>query len=375
MNPQKARAEKGPSGSDKLALLDLTYPQIQELLLGLSEPGYRADQLYEWTYSSLASDFAEMHSLPRHLRDHLEQTATISGLTPLQETISPSELTRKVLFGLSDDETVESVLMLYDNRKTVCLSTQVGCPLGCPFCATGQSGFIRDLTPGEIIEQVLYFARELREQGEEVTNVVFMGMGEPLLNYDAVWQAIETLTDPRGYNLGARRITLSTVGIVPAIERLSRERLRVGLAVSLHAADDHLRKTLVPVAQRYPLHELLAACRTYVKRTRRRVTFEYALIQGVNDSPQHAFELAGLLKGLLCHVNLIPLNPTAESPWQASSEGRAQRFHEELTRLGINSTIRLGRGVKIEAGCGQLRSRWHSTGEASNCLFGRMDVS
>ena len=369
MNPQKRRAAKGGSSNGKLALLDLTYPEIQQLLLALGEPGYRADQIYAWIYSSLVSDFAGMRNLPQHLRDHLEETAALCRLIPLQETRSPRGLTRKVLFALSDAETIESVLMLYDKRNTVCLSTQVGCPLGCPFCATGQSGFTRNLTAGEIIEQVLYFARELRPEGGRVTNVVFMGMGEPLLNYDATWQAIETLTDPRGYNMGARRITISTVGIVPGIQRLSRENLQVGLAVSLHAPDDNLRRTLGPTARRSPVKELLAVCRSYVRRTGRRVTFEYALIQGINDSPRHAIQLARLLEGLLCHVNLIPLNPTPQSPWHASSKERVGRFHGELGRLGINSTVRLGRGMEIEAGCGQLRSRWHSAEEEKDCVL------
>lgn len=347
----------------KVALLNLTHSQLQELLLSWGEPSYRADQLCEWLYDSLVTDFTRMHNLPQGIRERLEQIAEINRLSPLQQILSPDGLTRKVLFALPDGETIESVLMLYDRRNTVCLSTQVGCALGCAFCATGQSGFARNLTAGEIVEQALHFGRDLKEEGQRITNIVFMGMGEPFRNYEATWQAVETLNAPRGYNLGARRMTMSTVGIVPGIERLSRERLQVGLAISLHAPDDDLRDTLVPINRQYPLKELMTACRDYVKRTGRRVTFEYALVQGVNDSRPQAAQLASLLDGLLCHVNLIPLNPIPHSPWQASSKDRVQVFHQELSNRGLNNTVRLSRGIKIEAGCGQLRSRRRGSAE------------
>ena len=355
---QGACDKEASQEGQKMALLDLSHSQLQELFLSLGEPRYRADQLYRWLYVSLGTDFTRMYNLPQGIREQLERIADICRLTPLQEIVSPDELTRKVLFALPDGATIESVLMLYDRRNTVCLSTQVGCALRCPFCATGQSGLTRNLTAGEIVEQVLHFARGLKEEGRRITNVVFMGMGEPFMNYEPTWQAIETLNDPRGYNQGARRITISTVGIVPGIERLSQERLQVGLAVSLHAPDDGLRDTLVPINRRYPLKELIAACANYVKRTARRVTFEYALAQGVNDSRQQAAQLASLLDGLLCYVNLIPINPIPHSSWQASSDERVRIFHQELSSLGINNTVRLRRGIEIEAGCGQLRSRW-----------------
>jgi 23S rRNA (adenine2503-C2)-methyltransferase len=344
-----------------IALLDLTYSELEELLVSLGEPSYRTDQLYGWVYRSLASRFQDMLNLPLSLREKLEEIAVLRLLIPVEEVTSDSGLARKVLFGLSDGETVESVLLLYEDRRSVCVSTQVGCPVGCGFCATGQSGFVRDLTPGEIVEQVLFFARELKEQDLEVTNVVFMGMGEPLLNYEATWQAVETLNDSRGFNLGARRMTISTVGVVPGIDRLSKEALQVGLAVSLHAPTDRLRRKLVPVAKRYPMGELMAACHRYVDRTGRRVTFEYALLQGINDSLEQATLLADLLSGLLCHVNLIPLNPTVDSSWRPSGPDQVRAFHRELRRRGINSTIRQRRGTGIEAGCGQLRSRRPST--------------
>jgi len=340
---------------------------LEDLLVSWGEPSYRADQLWGWMYRSLATDFEEMTNLPKGLRARLAEEALLQGLKPLAERVSADGLTRKVLFALRDGQTIESVLMLYERRRTICISTQVGCPIGCPFCATGQSGFVRNLTPGEIVEQVLYFARQLKEGigGKgcgapipyplSITNVVLMGMGEPFLNYEATWQAIETLNHHRGFNLGARRITISTVGIVPGIERLARERLQVNLAVSLHAPTDRLRNKLVPINRRYGLARLLAACRYYVAQTGRRISFEYALMDGVNDSREQAQRLAGLLKGLLCHVNLIPLNPIAEAPYRPSPRERVMAFQAELTRLGIPTTVRVRRGLDIEAGCGQLR--------------------
>ncbi len=218
--------------------------------------------------------------------------------------------TVKTLFRLEDHKAIEAVLMHYNKRNTLCISSQAGCGMGCVFCATGQMGLKRNLTSGEIVEQVLYYARHLREQGEVVTNVVVMGMGEPFHNYDATIQALDRLNDNGGFNLGARRFTISTVGLVPAIRRFAAERHQYNLAVSLHAAEDELRSSLLPINKKYPLSELLDACRDYVDQTRRRITFEWALIQDVNDSPDQARILASRVKGLLCHVNVIPLNPT-----------------------------------------------------------------
>jgi len=370
---------------DRIALLDLTYAQLRELLTSWGEPSFRADQVWGWLYRSLVSDFNQMRNLPKELRARLGEAAYLQTLTPLTERVSADGLTRKVLFALRDGETIESVFMRYERRRTVCVSTQVGCPVGCPFCATGQSGFRRNLTAGEIVEQVLHFARMVKfthqspsapfspqvrgegmgERGPDslITNVVLMGMGEPLLNYEATWQAIETLNDAKGFGLGTRRITLSTVGVVPGIRRLSREKLQVGLAVSLHAPTDRLRDKLVPLNRRYPLRRLMAACRDYVQNTGRRVTFEYALMEGINDSPEQAQRLGRLLQDALlkvgcpCHVNLIPLNPTIGSPYQPSSRKMALAFQRELERQRIPTTMRVGRGIDIQAGCGQLRGK------------------
>lgn len=358
--------------ADPIALYDLSYGELAELLRGWGEPGFRADQVWNWLYRSLAEDFDAMGNLPLALRERLAKETVFALLEPLDEEVSASGLTRKVLFRLRDGNTVESVRMDYHDRRTACISTQAGCGMGCVFCATGQGGLARSLTAGEIVAQVLHFAREIRTQeieranalgyqaeipGHPISNVVLMGMGEPLANYAASKHALETLTDDRGYNLGARRITLSTVGLVPGIRRLAAEGMPINLAVSLHAATDELRDRIVPVNRHYPLGELMPAVREYVAQTARRVTFEYALIDGVNDSLEQARDLVDLLSGMLCHVNLIPLNPTPGSPLQPSPQERVDAFRQELQWAGIPVTVRMRRGIDIEAGCGQLRQR------------------
>jgi len=363
--------------AEGLALYDLTYAQLQDLLAGWREPRFRANQLWHWLYNSLADDFTVMGNLPGALRERLAAETDLQLLDPVSGQESATGETRKVLFRLRDGNAIESVLMSYDERRTACISTQVGCGIGCVFCATGQGGLTRNLSAGEIVAQVIYFARHIQESEIEraavlgvkvdtrahpVTNIVLMGMGEPLANYAATWQAIETLTDARGYNLGARRITLSTVGLVPGIRQLAREGLPINLAVSLHAPDDELRNRLVPVNQRYPLADLMAAVREYAQVTRRRVTFEYALIDGLNDTFQQATQLVSLLQGMLCHVNLIPLNPTLGSLLKPSPAAQVHAFRDLLLDAGIPTTVRLGRGISIEAGCGQLRQRQDGLG-------------
>jgi 23S rRNA (adenine2503-C2)-methyltransferase len=356
--------------AERVALYDLSHAELAELLTNWGEPSFRADQVWDWLYRSLAGDFEAMNNLPARLRARLTTETDLLPLEPIAEQVSANGQTRKVLFRLRDGNTIESVLMHYHARRTACVSTQAGCGLACAFCATGQGGLVRNLSAGEIVAQVIHFAREIREAeierareaGERValevhpvTHVVLMGMGEPLANYADTWQAIETLTDARGYNLGARHITVSTVGLVPAIRRLAEEKLPVNLAVSLHAPGDELRNQLVPLNRRYPLADLMAAIRDYAERTRRRVTFEYALIDGVNDSLQQARQLGALLQDLLCHVNLIALNPTPGSELRPSPPERVSAFRDELRAMGIPTTVRLRRGIDIEAGCGQLR--------------------
>jgi 23S rRNA (adenine2503-C2)-methyltransferase len=342
-------------------LYDLDSVSLQHLLKDWGEPAYRARQLWEWVYVHLADDFDRMTSLPRPLRETLATRTTLGAPRVLNTITSADGETRKDLVQMADGETVEAVLMRYERRRTACISTQAGCAIGCVFCATGQMGFRRDLTSGEIVAQTLHFARILRSTHERLTNVVLMGMGEPLLNYDASLAAIRRLTDPEGFRLGQRHITLSTVGIVPGIRRLAKETghrgnpLQITLAVSLHAATDVLRDQLVPINRRYPLDALLAACHHYVRQTGRRVSFEWALIRDVNDSPNQAEALAARLEGISAHVNLILLNPTSFYAEQPATHDALTAFTAVLQRHHVPHTVRLRRGIDIQAGCGQLR--------------------
>ena len=342
--------------SRKVMLLDLDEAQLEELHIGWGQPAYRARQLWGWIYGRLAEDFCSMTDLPQSLRDRLSQESSIHPLAAQAEWVSTNGLTRKVLFELSDGETIESVLMHHEGRHTACISVQVGCAFGCPFCATGRGGLVRNLSAGEIVGQVLFFARLLARKGQRLSNVVVMGMGEPFANYQATWGALERLMDRRGFGLGARRIVISTVGLIPGIRRLAAQNTQVRLAISLHAPTDDLRNRLVPLNRRYGLAQLLSACREYQSRTGRRISFEYLLISGLNDSSLQARQLSHLLKGLQAHINLIPLNPIAEFPYSASPPERIRAFRDELTRLGVSHTLRWSRGAQIQAGCGQLRS-------------------
>lgn len=340
--------------SPRKFILDLAFIELENVLKEWGEPAYRAEQIWRGLYQQLWTLPDQFTTLPKGLRQRLGEAFTFSHLKPVTSLRSSDGNTIKTLFQLPDELAVEAVLMRYERRNTLCISTQVGCAMGCVFCATGQMGFKRHLSPGEIVEQVLYYARLLRQENEEVTNVVVMGMGEPFHNYDATMKAIDILNHPLGMNLGARRFTISTVGLVPAIRRFATEKRQVNLAISLHATRDDLRSSLLPINRKYPIQEVLAACRDYVAQTGRRITFEWALIQGVNDSVETARELATLLKGLLCHVNVIPLNPTRRYSGTGSTRERANAFKAELERHGIPCTVRIRRGIDIQAGCGQL---------------------
>lgn len=337
-------------------LPELAKEELEDLLASWGQPRYRADQIWRWLYVSLATSIEEMRNLPAGLRAKLAQEFVASAVEPLRAQESADGRTEKVLLKLPDGQTIETVLMDYDGRRTICVSSQVGCAIRCAFCATGVGGWNRNLSAGEIIEQVLYYARRLKQAGQTVSNIVYMGMGEPFLNIDAVLQSIARLNDPEGFNLGARRFTISTVGIVPGIRRLTAEGSPIGLAISLHAPTDELRNQLVPINRKYSLRVLLQACREYTEKTRRRVTFEYAMIDGVNDRRAQADALADLLRGLLCHVNLIPVNPVPDLPYRPSPQRQILAFEERLRELGVNATLRISRGADIQAGCGQLRS-------------------
>lgn len=345
--------------------------ELANYLAELSQPRFRAHQIWEWIYKRFAGDFEMMSNLPKALRTRLAEEATVAPLTLVAEAISHDRDTVKSLFQLHDGQTIEAVLMLYDERRTLCISSQAGCAMGCTFCATAQGGLARNLTPGEIVAQVLYFARYLADPAlppatavtrpTTVTNIVLMGMGEPLHNYANVWAALHRLTDADGFGLGARHITLSTVGLAPMIDRMADEGLQIGLAVSLHAPNDDLRTQLVPVNKGYSVDAVLAAVRRYIAKTSRRVTFEYALMAGINDTPALAQELAAKLQGILCHVNLIPLNPIPDSKFQPTSDADAARFAQILRDANIPTTVRLRRGIEINAGCGQLRRATNKT--------------
>lgn len=338
------------------SLLDLSLDELREWLRARGEPSYRAAQVWKGVYGALADGLGEVTTLPPALRALLDEELPMPVLAPLHSTEADGGATHKMLFRLFDGKAVESVLMRYeDGRATVCVSSQAGCAMGCVFCATGMGGFDRNLSAGEILAQILYFARELKAKGARLTNIVYMGMGEPLANPKAVWRSIENLHDPAGMHFSPRRITVSTVGIVPRIREFAEHGLPVNLAISLHAVDDERRSRLMPVNDRWPVDELLAAAREYTHRTGRRISFEYALIGGENSSIEHAQKLAAKLRGMLCHVNLIPLNEVPGSPLKPPTPREVRAFREELEGAGVPCTVRLERGADILAACGQLR--------------------
>ena len=336
------------------SLLDISLEHLTQRLETWGEPQFRAQQIWQAIYHDLATSPDEITTLPKLLREKLKAEFTLGSLSPAAEARSSDGQTRKLLFRLPDGKSIEAVLMGYEKRRTTCISTQAGCAMGCVFCATGQMGFRRHLRAGEIVEQVLWFARELKAKGDRLTNIVVMGMGEPFHNYEATMAAVDRLNDPAGFNFGARRITLSTAGLAPMIERFAAERRQVNLAVSLHAATDELRSELLPINKKYPLAVLFEAVRKYYALTKRRVTFEWALIQGKNDTAAQARALADLAVGLPCHVNVIPLNPTRDYAGQATTRQRAAAFKAALESCGLPCTIRVRRGIDINAGCGQL---------------------
>ena len=329
---------------------------ITALITSWGEPAYRVKQIWQGLYQHFYSSPLQFPNIPKPLRERLANELDFVGMEPVRVLDSSDRQTRKTLFRLQDGHFIEAVLMRYDKRRTLCISTQAGCAMGCVFCATGQMGFKRHLSSGEIVAQVMYYARILHQEDSSVTNIVLMGMGEPFHNYENTMTAIDRLNDSDGYNFGARRFTISTVGLAPQIRRFADEKRQVNLAISLHAAEDGLRQSMLPVNKKYNIDEVLEACRYYVNQTGRRITFEWALINGVNDTPEEARKLAARLKGLLCHVNAIPLNPTQGYKGQATTRERAQRFKESLEQAGIPCTIRMRRGIDIQAGCGQLVS-------------------
>lgn len=338
-----------------MELFGLDRAELSSLCEGLGQSAFRGRQIAEWLYKKGARDLVTMTNLPAPLREELSLVSTVTRSEVIDESKAPDGTT-KFLLALSDGEAIESVLLPYQDRTSVCVSTQVGCPAGCVFCATAMCGFVRNLSAGEIVDQVL----TLQERsGSRVTHVVFMGMGEPLLNFDNVVKALRLLNDEVG--IGMRRMTVSTVGIPAAIRKLKELDLQITLAVSLHAPDDALRRQLIPLAAKHPLAELIGTCREYADFTKRRITFEYLLLAGVNDSPDQAAALSKLLHHTLCNVNLIPFNEVAELPYKRPCRAAIKAFRGVLEEAGVEVTQRMERGHSISAACGQLKRRHNLT--------------
>ncbi len=335
-------------------IYDLDLAELEAELTALGQPGFRAKQIWVAIYQKLKTSPEEITTLPKPLREALAERYSFQALEPVKRIESADGLTVKDLFRLHDGFPVEAVLMYYEERRTLCISSQSGCAIGCSFCATGQMGFKRHLTSGEIVAQVLYYARLLAETEQRITNVVVMGMGEPFLNFDNTMSALDRLNHPEGFGLGARRLTVSTVGIVPGIIKFADAETQYNLAISLHTVDNEFRSSLIPVNRKYSVEEILNACRYYIQKTSRRITFEYALIDNINDSTKDADALVRKIRGMMCHVNLIPLNPTTGYSGQPTQADKVQKFSEVLEANGIPCTVRLRRGIEIGAGCGQL---------------------
>jgi 23S rRNA (adenine2503-C2)-methyltransferase len=324
------------------------------------EAAFRARQLADHIWSGRAASFDDVHTLPGSLRAALEETYRFTTLASTERREADEGLTDKAIHALDDGRVIESVLLRYPargsrrERSTLCISSQAGCAVGCPFCATGELGFWRDLSPAEIIDQGRYWRQQLASEGRRITNVVFMGMGEPFLNVDAVLTACAALSDGNRFGLGQRHIAVSTSGVVPGIEALTALRRQYTLAVSLHAARPELRDVLVPLNRRYPILDVVRAATEYAEATGRRVTYEVVMIDRINDTPAEARAMAGLLRGRLAHVNLIPMNPVAHTPWQPSPPERVEAFAATLRAAGLDTTVRRNRGIDIGAACGQL---------------------
>lgn len=345
---------KSVQAETKLRVLDLTLPQLEAEFEKLGEKPFRARQVYEWVWKKGVADFEAMSNLAAPLRERLKQEAALNPLSPFRAQVSKRDGTSKFLFRCADGELIEAVFLPHEGRNTACLSTQVGCAMACAFCATGDSGFSRHLSAGEIVGQVLSIEKET---GQPLRNLVYMGMGEPLHNYEAVRDSLHILLAPQGRHWGPRHITVSTCGVVPGIERLHQDGLKVRLAISLHSADDETRAKIMPINRRYPLKELMKAVKAYQKATDLQITFEYTLFAGLNDSDEQAKAVSRLLRGLDAKVNLIPYNPVSGLPFEVPSFDRVIAFQNILKDSGTLCMIRTEKGGDIDAACGQLRRR------------------
>ncbi len=334
-------------------LKDFEYKELEDHLIGLGEKKFRAAQIYKWLHMGVES-YDEMTDISKQLREKLKEESYVSTLAVEEKYVSAIDGTVKYLFRLPDGNCIESVVMRYHHGLTICISSQIGCRMGCRFCASTIGGLQRSLTAGEILNQVIFAEKDM---GERISNIVLMGIGEPLDNYENVLKFIRNVSHEKGKNIGLRHITLSTCGVVPGIYRLAREQLPITLTISLHAPNNEIRDTLMPVNHKYRIEELLSACDEYVKATGRRLSFEYSLIHGVNDSLENAAELASIVRPLHAHVNLIPVNKIKERDFRKGSKNEINAFLARLTALGVNATIRRELGSDISASCGQLRKK------------------
>ncbi len=340
---------------EKKDLKSLNLQEVKELLVQIGDKPFRAQQIYEWIHVKLVSDFDEMTNLPKQLREQLKKVCDITNLYVVDKLESKTGETSKFLFQLCDGRVLESVLMKYHHGNSVCISSQVGCKMGCKFCASTIGGFERNLSASEMLDQIYQIQRI---SGERVSNIVVMGTGEPLDNYDNLLKFIHIITDENGLNISQRNITVSTCGLVDKMKALAEENLQITLALSLHAPNDRVRKQLMPIAERYDIDTVIKACDYYYRKTGRRITFEYSLVEGLNDLPEYAVELANKVKGLNCHINLIPVNPIKERDYRQSETKNIQNFKNILEKYRINVTIRREMGTDIDAACGQLRKSY-----------------
>jgi 23S rRNA (adenine2503-C2)-methyltransferase len=332
----------------------MTLEEMEEFFVNIGESRYRAKQIYKWIYGKKVTDFDQMTDISKNLRSKLKEIAYVSQLKIEERRVSEIDDTVKYLFLLEDGNIIEGVAIKYRFGNTACVSTQVGCNMRCSFCASAIGGKVRDLKASEMVDQVMAIDSDYGK----ISNIVLMGSGEPFDNYDEVMKFIKIVNNPHGLGIGSRHITISTCGIVPKIYQFADEKLQVNLSISLHAPNDELRTQLMPINKAYPLEELMKACKYYVDKTRRRITFEYSLIEGVNDKKEHAYQLADLLKGMLCHVNLIPINYVKEIGFKKAANEKVMMFKKIIENAGISCTVRRELGSDIEAACGQLRRKY-----------------
>ena len=343
----------------KTNLLNMSVSELENLLAGIGQQKFRAKQVFQWLGKGI-KDMDEMSNLSVELRQELKKIAYIGHLEVYDKLVSKTDGTVKYLFKLNDGNIIESVLMVYRHGLSVCISSQVGCRMGCKFCASTGAGFVRSLTAGEMLDQVLEMQKD---KGEKIGNVVIMGIGEPLDNYDNILKFLKLVHDSESTNIGYRKLTISTCGLVPEMIRLSKEELPINLSISLHAPNDEIRNQIMPVNKKYSIDKIIEACKIYTEVTRRRITFEYAMIAGLNDSRENALELAHRVKGMLCHVNLIPVNAVEGENYAQTDRFRMEHFKEVLEKYGIETTVRRELGEDIKAACGQLRRSVLQTGE------------